>query len=276
MDIVEKTVKEIKSIKIQGAQQIAIAAIKAWDKAINKKNAAKKLVSARPTEPMLRNALRYLEKKHDAKKLLEKLEQDKQKIIKFAYKKVPAKGIIFTHCHSSTVNDILIYAKNHGKKIEVNATETRPFMQGHLTAQQLAAKRIPVTLFVDSAARLAMKKADVMMIGADAITSEGIVINKMGSELMADTAKHYQLPVYVCTHSWKFDPMTVFGFEEEIEKRAAKEIWNKPPRGVKISNYVFEKVDPSKITAIISELGIFEPNAFVEEVRKNYKWMFKN
>jgi ribose 1,5-bisphosphate isomerase len=275
MDVVENTVKKIKSMKVQGAYHIAIAAIKAWEKAKDKKSAAKKLAATRPTEPMLRNALRYLGKKHDVKKLLEKLKEDEQKIIKFAYEKVPAKGIVYTHCHSSTVNDVLIYAKNKGKKIEVHATETRPFMQGRLTAQQLAAKKIPVTLFVDSAARLAMKKADVMMIGADAITSEGFVINKIGSELMTDTANHYQLPVYVCTHSWKFNPLTVFGFEEEIEKRAAKEIWNKPPHGIKISNYVFEKINPNKITAIISELGVFPPNAFVEEVRKSYKWMFE-
>jgi len=274
MDVVEKTVRDIKSIKVQGAYHIAIAAIKAWQKAKEKQVAAKKLSAARPTEPMLRNALRYLEKMNHAETLLEKLEDDMKKIAKMGAEKVPDKGIVFTHCHSSTVNDILIHAKKDGKIFAVHVTETRPFYQGRLTAKQLASAKIPVTLFVDSAARLAMKKADVMMIGADGVLSDAKIINKIGSELMADVANHYQIPLFVCTHSWKFDPLTVFGFEEKIEKRAANEIWERPPKGVKISNYVFEKVDPNKITAIISELGVLAPQVFVQEVKNAYRWLF--
>jgi len=275
MDVVEKTVHDIKSIKIQGAYHVAVAAIKAWQKTKNKQEAAKKLAEARPTEPMLRNALRYLEKMDHAETLLEKLEADQQKIAEIGAEKIRSGMIVYTHCHSSTVNDILVRAKHEKKIFEVHATETRPFMQGRLTATQLAAAKIPVTLFIDSAARLALKKADVMMIGADAVTAEGCVINKIGSELMAEVANSYQVPIFICTHSWKFDPLTVFGFEEEIEQRATKEIWAKPAKGVKISNYVFEKVDPNKIAAIISELGVFKPVTFVEEVRKSYRWIFE-
>src|SRR3989344_4927968 len=241
MDVVEKTVRDIKSIKVQGAYHIAIAAVKAYMKAKDKKKAVKKLVASRPTEPMLRNSLMYVEKMGGGKELLMKLEEDLKKIIEYGSEKIKDGMIVYTHCHSSIVNDILIHAKKSGKKFEVHVTETRPFFQGRLTAKQLSAARIPVTLFVDSAARLALKKADLMMIGADAITAEGYVINKIGSELVADVANNYQIPVFVCTHSWKFDPKTIFGFDEEIERREAKEIWKNPPRGVKISNYVFEK-----------------------------------
>lgn len=275
MDAVDRTVRDIRRMKIQGAFRIAVAAIKAMSLAKGKKEAARKLIASRPTEPMLRNSLRYLEKYPKTKNLAEKLKVDQDKIIKYAFEKIPKKGIVYTHCHSSIVNEILKNAKKRGKRILVTVTETRPFLQGRITAKELAKAKIHVILFVDSAARQAMKKADVMLIGADAITSEGYVINKIGSELMVDTANHYQIPVYVCTHSWKFDPHTVFGFEEKIEERATKEIWNRPPKGIKISNYVFEKIDPEKITGIISELGVFRPTTFVEEVRKNYKWMFK-
>jgi len=274
MDFVDRTVRDIRRLKIQGAFHIALAAIKAFSLAKDKRKAARKLLASRPTEPMLRNSLKYLEKNPNTKTLIAKLKIDQEKIVKYALEKVPKKGIVYTHCHSSTVNEILKKAKHKGKNFLVNVTETRPFYQGRMTAKELTRAKIPVIVFVDSAARLAMKKADVMFIGADAITAEGIVINKMGSELMADVANHYEIPVYVCTHSWKFDPRTAFGFEEKIEKRATKEIWKNPPHGVHISNYVFEKVDPNKITAIISELGVFKPEAFVEEVRKNYKWMF--
>lgn len=275
MDFVDRTARDIRNLKIQGAFRVALAAVKAMTTAKNKRKAERKLLATRPTEPMLRNSLKYLRKYPKTKNLVAKLRTDEEKIIRYALEKVPDKGIVYTHCHSSTVNEILKRAKQKKKKFLVTVTETRPFFQGRITAKELAKAKIPVILFVDSAARIAMKKADVMLIGADAITSEGIVINKMGSELMADVANHYQIPIYVCTHSWKFDPTTVFGFEEKIEKRATKEIWKKPPKGVHVSNYVFEKIDPNKISGIISELGVFKPTTFVEEVRKNYKWMFK-
>jgi ribose 1,5-bisphosphate isomerase len=274
MDFVDRTVRDIRKLRIQGAFSVAMAAIRAWSSAKDKRKAERKLFASRPTEPMLRNSLNYLKKYGRTKELVSKLKLDQEKIIQYAVTKVPQKGTVYTHCHSSTVNEILRRAKSKRKRFLVSVTETRPFYQGRITAKELAKAKIPVILFVDSAARLAIKKADVMLIGADAITAEGVVINKIGSELMVDVANTYQVPVYVCTHSWKFDPKTVFGFEEKIEKRATKEIWKNPPHGVHVSNYAFEKVDPNKITAIISELGVFKPEAFVEEVRKNYKWMF--
>ncbi|TAL48152.1 hypothetical protein EPN87_01235 [archaeon] len=272
--MLDKVVADIKSLKIQGSQSVAEAAMRAWVKARNKKEAYRKLYAARPTEPFLRNVLDYLMKHDDADALWEKFAVDKQEIIKLGAGKIRNDMIVYTHCHSSSVNRILVEAKKQKKKFNVHATETRPFFQGRITARQLSEAKISVTLFIDSAARLALKDADIMMIGADAITADGYVINKIGSELMATVAKNYGVPVYVCTHSWKFDPKTVFEFEEEIEQRSVKEIWSNPPRGVKISNYAFEKVHPDLITGIISEIGVMKPENFVSEVEKKNAWMF--
>jgi len=275
MDIVEKTVRDIKGLRIQGAENIARAAIIAWSKAKDKKKASEKLAKTRPTEPMLRNVLKYLEKFGDAKGLLKKLDEDRKKIEEIGSKKIQDGFIVYTHCHSSTVTSVLKKAWKDGKRFEVYVTETRPFFQGRITAKELAAEGIPVTIFVDSAARLALKKSNIMLIGCDAITAEGIVINKIGSELFAEVANKYDIPVYVATHSLKFDPLTFFGFEVEIERRAAKEIWDRPPKGVKISNYVFEKINPKLITGIISELGILKPETFIQEVKKVYRWLME-
>jgi len=275
MDLVEKTVRDIKALRIQGAEAVAEAAIKAWIKAKDKNKAYNLLVKSRPTEPMLRNVLKYLRFGGDGKKLLEKLEKDKEKIKKIGSRKIKNGYVVYTHCHSSTVTGILKYAWMQKKTFFVHVTETRPFYQGRITAKELAKIGIPVSLFVDSAARLALKKADIMLIGADAITAEGIVINKIGSELFAEVANKYDVPVYVCTHSFKFDPKTYFGFEEKIEKRASKEIWKNPPKNVKIVNYVFEKVRPSLIAGIISELGVLKPEAFIQEVKRRYSWLIE-
>ncbi|MBW2981930.1 translation initiation factor eIF-2B, partial [Candidatus Woesearchaeota archaeon] len=93
-------------------------------------------------------------------------------------------------------------------------------------------------------------------------------------ELFAEVAEKWDVSLYVCTDSWKFDPKSVFGYEEEIEKREAKEVWPTAPKGIKINNFAFEKVNPDLITGIISELGIYKPEIFVEEIKRAHPWMF--
>jgi ribose 1,5-bisphosphate isomerase len=265
----ERIYKDIKNLKIQGSQAIGEAAIQAWIKEKDKDEVVKKLWNVRPTEPFLRNILRYLKNFGEPENLIKKLESDKEKISDFASKKIKSGMVVYTHCHSSSVVRSLIKAKKKGKRFEVNVTETRPFFQGRITAKELAKNGIKVTLFVDSAIKLALEKADLMFIGADVITSEGFIINKIGSGAFADLANKRGIPVYVITHSWKFEPESLKGFEEEIEKRSEKEVWRNKPKNVRICNFVFEKIDANLITGIISELGVFRPEVFVEEVKKN-------
>ena len=179
--------------------------------------------------------------------------------------------VIYTHCHSSTVTQILTEANKLGKDFEVHNTETRPLFQRRTTAKELAKSGIKVTHYLDSAARLALKKSDMMMIGCDAITTDK-VINKIGSELISERAYKYEIPLYVCTHSWKFDPLSVKGYEEAIEQRHALEVWKNTPKNVIIDNHAFEQIDPTLCTGIISELGVFKHSAFIEEVQRTFPW----
>ena len=298
----EKIVKDIKSLKIQGAENVAKEAAKAILQIIddnkNKskeiivqrlKKAHKTLILTRPTEPCMRNTLNFvlfgIEQQKDGQEISSSVSQkirevqdffakSEDKITDYGAQKLRDNMIIYTHCHSSTVTHTIIRAWKQGKHVEVHNTETRPRMQGRVTSAELAKEGIPVTHYVDAAARFALKKADIMLIGADAITSEGKIINKVGSELFSEVANRYDVPVYVCTNSWKFDPETVFGFEEPIEKRYSAEVWNKAPRGVKIDNFAFEQIDPELVTGVITELGIYKPQMLVDVVKKNYKWMF--
>jgi len=298
----KKIVNDIKSLKIQGAENVAkqgSRAIYVLVKHFNHKDpnelwkelklGKKILVESRPTEPGLRNSLNFLFHdlhhdnvdimKHDLtkrfKKVQEHFKKSKQEIIKIGSRLIKNGMIVFTHCHSSTVTGILIEAKRQGKKFEVYNTETRPMFQGRITAKELASHGIKVTHFVDSAGRLALKKADLMLIGCDAITSTGKVINKIGSEMFAEIAKKYEIPVYVCTNSWKFDPHTIFGYDTEIEKRYFKEVWPNKPKNVKILNYAFEKINPELVAGIISELGIYNCDTFIQEVMDAYPFMIE-
>jgi len=284
----DEIVKGIKNLKIQGAEKIAIAAIDAFSQKITETHDRKKLakymaelISLRPTEPALRNALKFcyenFEKNPRACQMAhDHFKKSQELIAEYGAKKIHNGMIVFTHCHSSTVEAILIKARRQGKKFEVYNTETRPKFQGRITAANLAKAGIKVTHFVDSAGRTAMKHADIFLFGCDAITSEGKIINKIGTEFLAEFANKARIPSYSCTNSWKFDPETIYGFEEKIEERDPNEVWENPPRGVKIFNPAFEIVAPDIITGVITEIGIFKPETLIAEVQKFYPWMFKD
>lgn len=268
-----KIIKDIKSLKIQGAENVARAGIKAL-KMRHDRNSINKIISLRPTEPCLRNAINFAlrDMKNNADLALKHFDDAQKKIAEIGSRKIKNNKVIFTHCHSGTVMAILKEAAKT-RKFKVYCTETRPSLQGRLTAVGLAKAKIPVRLFTDASARYAIKKANIAFFGVDAITSEGKIINKMGTEMFADIAEKYDVPVYFCTDSWKYDPLTVFGFEEAIERRDKKEVWDKAPKGVEISNLAFEIVEPELATGIISELGVFAPATFIEEVKRNYPWI---
>jgi ribose 1,5-bisphosphate isomerase len=289
------TVKKIRSLEIQGATNISKAAIKSlshYAKNSNNKSrtaflrdidkARKKLSSSRPTEPEMRNLLDYIYKNlvltksanvselkkqtiYLCNKALELREKSLKKLISYGSKLITKGSIVYTHCHSSSVTRILKQAFKK-RKFEVYNTETRPLFQGRLTAKELSSFGIPVRHFIDSAMRIAIKESDIVLLGADSITSTK-VINKIGSELAAEIAHRYDIPVYICASSWKFNHESIYGKQEIIEQRNRQEVWPKAPKKVKISNYAFENISFDNITAIISDLGILDPETFIQEAK---------
>jgi ribose 1,5-bisphosphate isomerase len=282
----QEIVEGIKSLKIQGAEKIAIAAVEAFAIKLKEtsepaelEKARAELVATRSTEPALRNALAYCMANYKtnpevATYVIDYFKTAKQKIAEFGAKKIADGMIVFTHCHSSTVVEVFRKAHEQGKKFTVYNTETRPRFQGRITAEEVAKLGIPVVHFVDSAGHTYMKKADIFIFGCDAISADGRIYNKIGTEALAEFALQKGIPVFSVTNSWKFDPKTLSGFEEEIEQRDTKEVWENPPAGVTVNNPAFEIIPPDIVTGIITELGDVKPESLINEVRKNYPWMF--
>ncbi|MDD5254349.1 MAG: translation initiation factor eIF-2B [Candidatus Nanoarchaeia archaeon] len=268
-------VRGIRSLKIQGATNVAVWAVKAYLMKMTN-SSYRKLISLRPTEPFLRNALKFVKKnpKKNPKIFFKKIKDDMDKIARFGANKIQNNSIVFTHCHASTVIDILKEAKRRKKHFIVHNTETRPSLQGRKTALELAKNNINVEYYIDSAGRVALKKADIFLFGADAITSDGRIVNKIGTEMFCELAKKRGIPVYCCTHSWKFDVETIRGFEEKIEQRNSKEVWDIKNNHIRVKNPSFEFIDPGLVTGIISELGVYNVDNFLQEVRKKYPELF--
>lgn len=273
----DTVIQQIEDVEIQGATAVARTGVELLQDLAEKgadrddiETTADRLKAARPTEPFLRNAVNVALETEDYADVLAHIDTARDDITPVAAELVESGDTVFTHCHSSTVTASLVHAHDDGASFAVHCTETRPLYQGRTTAKELAEAGIPVELYVDAGARLALKKADVMLIGADAITSTGKVVNKIGSELFAEVAHGYDIPVYIVTDSWKFDSRSRFGYHESLERRVADEVWPDAPGGVDVMNYAFEHVHPDLIDGIVSELGVLAPDSFVQAVMDTY------
>jgi ribose 1,5-bisphosphate isomerase len=256
---------DIKKVNIQGARNIARQALRAYSLVPTKKS-MNLLLSSRPTEPMLVRVLHEAgEKPYD--EIIGHFDSAQDMINKNALKLVKNGDVIFTHCHSTNVTNALKYAKRKGRKFEVYNTETRPLFQGRKTANELRKAGIRVTMFVDSAAALAIEKesrndriyADKIFLGADALLDEGI-INKIGSMMISEIAHAHKIPVYIIADSWKFTRKNV-----PIENRKLNEIWDRAPKNIRIKNPAFEFVPKKYITAVVSDMGVLNYDAFVKK-----------
>jgi len=299
MGIVDKTAKEIKALKIQGASNVQRAALNALFEASKKSKAktedefrteflrnAKKLFYSRPTEPELRTAIRVLKRSisntgqsvEELKKRISRAAKDYEKNKKEAIKRMAFFGaemikpgaIVLTLCHSSTAVEMLKKAK---KKIsKVYCCETRPLYQGRITAKELKKAGMDVTLIVDDAASTVMKKCDYFITGADAFLADGDVINKIGTNQLSTVCKRYEVKHYVVTSTHKFEPESFFGKAEPIEERNPDEVWEAKGRGkIKVQNPAFDRTDSSMIEGIICELGVFPPTTLASELYNKLK-----
>ena len=299
------TAERIKRLEIQGARNVAIAAIKAVEEGARQSKAGEKeeflkelseakevLFASRETEPLMRNAIRHVihalesSDKETMKELvtivsevssgfLDGLERSKEKIAAVGSKRISHHSRVLTHCHSSTVTNMLMKAKLEGKSFEVVCTESRPVFQGRITAKEMLDAGIKTTLIVDSAVRYFMNEVDLVVVGADAITSEGNVINKIGTSIVALAAKEARTPFYVVSELLKFDPVTIHGDYERIEERSAKEVWADPPSGLIIRNPAFDVTRREFIHGIICEEGIVSPDSISELMSRKYPWIFE-
>ena len=184
-------------------------------------------------------------------------------IARIGAKRLSDGDTIMTHCNSSAALGVIKEAHRQGKDIRVFATESRPWRQGILTVNDLAKAGVDVTMIIDSAVRTVMRRTDKVFVGADTITSHGALINKVGTSQLALAANEARVQFYVCSETYKFSPMTLFGDMVTIEERDISEVV-KPgeiPDSVKVFNPVFDSTPAKYIDAIITELGMISPGS---------------
>lgn len=185
---------------------------------------------------------------------------------------IPPGARVLTHCNAGalatggygTALGVIRTAHDTGKNIQVFADETRPLLQGaRLTAWELMQDNIPVTLITDNMAGFLMRKGliDLAIVGADRITSNGDVANKIGTYTVAVLCKEHGIPFYVAAPASTIDMSLASGMEIPIEERESQEVTAVfgqiiAPPGVKVLNPAFDVTPHNLVTAIITDRGV--------------------
>ncbi|HEC59366.1 hypothetical protein LCGC14_1594950 [marine sediment metagenome] len=181
-------------------------------------------------------------------------------------------SIVLTHCNAGalatggfgTALGVIRQAHADGKIAQVYADETRPWLQGsRLTAWELQQDNIPVTLQADGAAAalMATGKLDWVIVGADRITANGDVANKIGTYMLAILAKYHGVKMMVVAPTSTIDWQLLSGDDIPIEQRPEYEVTTIhgqqiAPDGVPALNPAFDVTPASLIDAIVTEVGV--------------------
>ncbi len=297
-----ETAQKIQTMEIRGAGRIARAAaagLRDYSQRIDillldefnekMKNAAQLLISTRPTAVSLPNAVRAVmryggDTVPEAKASITKLadgfivnsENAVRKIGEIGARRVRDGDTIMTHCNSSAAISIMAAAHDQGKNINVIATESRPRWQGHLTIKQLDEKGIRTSLIVDSAVRYFMKEVDLVVMGADAVTANGSIINKIGTSQLALSAHEARKNVIIAAETYKFSPRSMLGELIEIEERSSSEVLAddklKEFNNVSVRNPAFDVTPREYIDLICTEVGAIPPEMAYIIIKEYLGW----
>lgn len=304
----------IKKLSVRGAPAIGVAAAFGMYLALRNSKGEKSffseaqksaafLNSARPTAVNLRWAtdrvLRLMEDHRDeklpeilrrilseARHMVHEDEEICRSIGRHGLKLLRNGSTLMTHCNAGglattgygTALAPVYAAKEKGVHVEVFAGETRPLLQGaRLTALELQRAGVPVTLICDNmaAAVMALKKVDLIIVGADRVVANGDFANKIGTYSLAILAREHGVPFYCATPLSTIDLKLTSGTKIPIEERSHEEItrgFGRPtaPKGIGVFNPAFDVTPHRYITGFITEKGIVKP-----PFKKNLKALFK-
>ncbi len=195
---------------------------------------------------------------------------------------VPGGKAVLTHCNAGalatagygTALGVIRAAVEAGKRVEVLAGETRPFLQGaRLTAWELLHDGIPTTVITDNMAGHFLKSGRVgcVIVGADRIAANGDVANKIGTYSVAVLAKENGVPFYVAAPTSTLDLTLASGDQIPIEERPPSEVTHIrgvpiAPPGVAVENPAFDVTPHRYVTAIVTERGLAQA-PFTESLR---------
>ena len=204
--------------------------------------------------------------------------EDCNEAARIASRRLVDGDVILTHSRSTCVLKAIEYAKKENKKLTFYVTESRPGMEGLVTAEKINSIGYPVKLIVDSAVRYFMKDIDKVLVGAEAVAVNGAVISKVGTSLISLIANEARVRVFVVAPISKFNIETLFGELVELPESDWRRLMSPDVLASLPENYIarvpiYDVTPPQYVDGIATERGLFAPQAIPVVLKDVYgKW----
>jgi translation initiation factor 2B subunit (eIF-2B alpha/beta/delta family) len=163
---------------------------------------------------------------------------------------LPEEGYVLTHSYSSTVRRALELAVKSRRNLTVYVTESIPGFEGKQLAKDLIGVGVPVRLIADSAVSTVSSDADVVLVGADSVLTDGSLVNKIGTRKIGTLAEEEGIPFCVACESAKFSTLDFVGEPVHIEET------------------LFDITPSEHVSRIITESGSIEPREVKQQIKK--------
>jgi len=170
---------------------------------------------------------------------------------------VRAGSIILTYSNSTAVRLALWRSMAYGSEFVVVCSESRPTNEGVALAKFLAERGVPVYLVLDAGLFDWLGVADLVLVGADAVFSMGIV-NKIGTEPLLQAARRIGVPAYVLADTSKWLPDRLARFWR-VRPESPAEITALRHPNLLIQNRYFDQSPLNLVTGIVWEGGVSRP-----------------
>ncbi len=287
---IEKMVTQSLGVSPAGAYGVAIAAHQVQDEDDEEQRehmekAIERIKNTRPTQTSLHHLLEdmleiseqtisengdlFEEMREKAYDWTSTIMNTSRKLGKYASERIEDGDTILTHCYGGPAIYLMgDYARDEGKEIDYFCTETRPYLQGaRLTSFALSEGGFDTTLITDGMPAHVMREGliDKFVTGADRISLDGSVANKIGTYQISLAAERHDIPFYAISYTGP-DPDTPDWQSVEIEMRDEKEL--KQFRGIqtapeKVRGFypAFDCTPPELVKGIVTDKGIYKPNS---------------
>ena len=289
----DHVLQEIQDMNVKGGSPFGRAAAWAYKLAVEKekfnnyseiesrfKVIRNKLHDLKPTMATINNTSLIIEKELELNKeksvneISHIISEVADSIISYSFDSVKKVGdigaayikdndTILMHSYSSTLMEVFIRAAKQGKKFKVICTESRPLRESRNAVNILQELDVETKFISDASVYEFLNLADYVLMGADSLSADGSVANKMGTAQIAKLASFCRIPVFIASELYKLDLRTQFGYAVELERRSKWELVNKDDfkkmEKLEVINQFFDLTPASDIRAIITEFGFLHP-----------------
>jgi len=238
------------------------------------RQAARRLVATRPTNNGIRDVVAELlavaeaggDVERAAGALTERYRAGYRALGEHAAPLIPDGATVLTHCWADAyLTETVAAVLRAGKRIQAICTETRPYLQGaRLTAESLAEMGVPTRLITDGMAAHLMSRGEVstFVTGADRVTMDGAVVNKIGTLQIAVAAQAFGVPFVALVQAP--DRQAATADDVELEDRDGEEVLHVLGRRTASSRVTgvypaFDVTPPRFVSVVVTDRGRFAP-----------------